>query len=306
MDITAIKYFLCLAECLNFSEAAERNYISQSSFSKTIIKLEKEIGVKLVDRKHHPIALTKGGECFYRHFKAMEPVYRGAMDDLMRYSDNEEISVLICPKSYAFKDALNDFVINTAGASVRFMETTNYREIIETMLSGDYTFSISSRPLIVSPQLKVTELYDDSLYLAVPRDSVFAGKKMVSLTELDGEVLVESSFSKCLVEELMEQFPFRPRRIIPDDGTEMRREEMFHRVMVGVGASINPGRDITAFRGSDIVCVPIKEMLEFPVVLLEQAGEPDSLVKQHFRSWMRKNLEGYVYSKLESLETIET
>ena len=88
--------------------------------------------------------------------------------------------------------------------------------------------------------------------LAVPRDSVFAGKKMVSLTELDGEVLVESSFSKCLVEELMEQFPFRPRRIIPDDGTEMRREEMFHRVMVGVGASINPGRDITAFRGSNI------------------------------------------------------
>ena len=81
MDITAIKYFLCLAECLNFSEAAERNYISQSSFSKTIIKLEKEIGVKLVDRKHHPIALTKGGECFYRHFKAMEPVYRGAMDE---------------------------------------------------------------------------------------------------------------------------------------------------------------------------------------------------------------------------------
>ena len=76
------------------------------------------------------------------------------MDDLMRYSDNEEISVLICPKSYAFKDALNDFVINTAGASVRFMETTNYREIIETMLSGDYTFSISSRPLIVPPQLK--------------------------------------------------------------------------------------------------------------------------------------------------------
>ncbi len=306
MDITAIKYFLCLAECLNFSEAAERNYISQSSFSKTIIKLEKEIGVKLVDRKHHPIALTKGGECFYRHFKAMEPVYREAMDDLMRYSDNEEISVLICPKSYAFKDALNDFVINTAGASVHFMETTNYREIIETMLTGDYTFSISSRPLTVPPQLKVTELYEDSLYLAVPKDSVLAGKKMISLAELDGEVLVESSFSKYIVEELMEHFPFRPRRIIPDDGTEMRREEMFHRVMVGVGSSINPGRDITAFRGSNIVCVPIREMLEFPVVLLEQAGEPDSLIKQHFRSWMRKNLERYVYNKLESPEATET
>lgn len=306
MDITAIKYFLCLAECLNFSEAAERNYISQSSFSKTIIKLEKEIGVQLVDRKHHPISLTKGGECFCRYFQAMEPMYRDAMEDLMRYSDNEEISVLICPKSYAFKDALNDFVINTAGASVHFMETTNYKEIIEVMLSGGYTFSISSRPLIVPPQLRVTELYDDSLYLAVPRDSVFAEKKMVSLEELEGEVLVESSFSKYIVEELMKQFPFRPKRIIPDDGTEMRREEMFHRVMVGVGISINPGRDITAFRGSDIVCVPIKEMLEFPVVLLEQVGEADSLMKQHFRSWMRKHLEGYVYNKLDFPESTET
>ncbi len=298
MDVTAIKYFLCLAECLNFSEAAERNYISQSSFSKTIIKLEKEIGIRLVDRKHHPVALTKGGECFYRHFKAMEPVYRAAMADLMHYSDNEEISVLICPKSYAFKDALNDFVIHTAGASVRFMETTNYREITEAMLSGTYTFSISSRPLTVPPQLKVTELYDDSLYLAASRDSRFANREAVSLEELDGEVLVESSFSKYIVEELMERFSFRPKRIIPDDRTEMRREETFHRVMDGVGVSINPGRDTTAFRGGNIVCVPIKEMEDFPVVLLEQAGEPDSLMKQHFRSWMKQHLEGYVYSRL--------
>lgn len=300
MDITAIKYFLCLAECMNFSEAAARNYISQSSFSKIIMKLEKEIGVQLIDRKHHPIALTKGGECFYRHFKAMEPIYEEAMEDLMNYSDSEEISVLICPKSYAYKDALNDFVISTAGASVRFTETTDYHEVVGAMLTGNYTFSISSRPLIVPPQLRATELYSDSLYLAVSKHSAFAQRKQISLKDLDGEVLVESAFSKHVVEELMKQFSFQPKRIIPDDGTDMRREEMVHRVMMGIGTSVNPGRDITAFKGSDIICLPIREMVEFPVVLLEQVDGTDSFMKQHFRNWMKTHLESYVYSKLDA------
>jgi|GEM_PF-1032085 len=299
MDITAIKYFLCLAECLNFSEAAERNYISQSSFSKTIMKLEREIGVPLINRKHHPIKLTKGGECFYRHFKAMKLLYEDAMDDLKKYSDNEELRILICPKSYAIKEALNDFVTNTAGASIHFTETIDYSTIVDEMLSGSYTFSISSKPLIVPPQLRITELYDDQLYLIAAKNSEYAGRDQILLKELEDQILIESGFSKSITEELIRHFSFQPKKLLPEVGVQMRREESIHRVMTGAGVSINPGRDITAFKGSNIVCLKIREIEHFPVVLLERAGEQDSLMKQHFRNWMKQHLEGYVYTKLD-------
>jgi len=49
MELETISYFITVAECLNFSEAADIHHISQSSFSKAIMRLEKDLGVRLLD-----------------------------------------------------------------------------------------------------------------------------------------------------------------------------------------------------------------------------------------------------------------
>lgn len=50
MTFDQIQYFIAIAECNTYFDAAEELNISQSALSKQIIKLEKELGVTLLDR----------------------------------------------------------------------------------------------------------------------------------------------------------------------------------------------------------------------------------------------------------------
>ena len=54
MTFDQIQYFIAIAECNTYFDAAEELNISQSALSKQIIKLEKELGVALLDRSRLP------------------------------------------------------------------------------------------------------------------------------------------------------------------------------------------------------------------------------------------------------------
>jgi len=61
MELAWLEDFLALAECLNFSRAAERRNMTQPAFSRRVRALEAWVGVPLFDRGSHRIALTAAG-----------------------------------------------------------------------------------------------------------------------------------------------------------------------------------------------------------------------------------------------------
>ncbi|MDT6979499.1 LysR family transcriptional regulator [Levilactobacillus zymae] len=61
MDTRKLAVFVDLAETLNYSQSAERLFLSQSTISKDILALEQEWRVKLVVRAHRQIHLTRAG-----------------------------------------------------------------------------------------------------------------------------------------------------------------------------------------------------------------------------------------------------
>ena len=67
MEIRQVEYFLSIVKTGSFSEAADEHFISQSSLSKNIIALEKELGVSLFDRSKRKVFLTDAGEVFLEH-----------------------------------------------------------------------------------------------------------------------------------------------------------------------------------------------------------------------------------------------
>ena len=66
MNLNQLRYFVSVAECGNFTRAANQHYISQTAITQQIHALEENVGAKLFDRNSRPVALTPAGRVFLK------------------------------------------------------------------------------------------------------------------------------------------------------------------------------------------------------------------------------------------------
>jgi DNA-binding transcriptional LysR family regulator len=71
MELRHLRYFVAVAEALNFRKAAERLNVTRPALSKQIKDLEEETGLKLLDRDTVSVALTNAGSVFLGEARAI-------------------------------------------------------------------------------------------------------------------------------------------------------------------------------------------------------------------------------------------
>lgn len=99
MNILRLNYLSAVAKTGSFSEAAELLYTSQSSVSKQIMALEKELNVQLIDRTNRKIRLTPQGELTLKHAQTLLEAYNALLTDLKGYEhyQGETLSIASIP-----------------------------------------------------------------------------------------------------------------------------------------------------------------------------------------------------------------
>ncbi|MDF2723082.1 MAG: LysR family transcriptional regulator [Paenibacillus sp.] len=67
MNYLSLRYFLEVARCLSYSQAAQRLHISQPGLSQQMKALEQELGISLLNRSARKVSLTEEGAYLFEH-----------------------------------------------------------------------------------------------------------------------------------------------------------------------------------------------------------------------------------------------
>lgn len=82
MELRHIRYFLAVAEEMNFTRAAEKLCIAQPPLSRQIQNLEQELGTKLFLRKPHALQLTEAGIRFRQYATQVLNLVQKSTEDI--------------------------------------------------------------------------------------------------------------------------------------------------------------------------------------------------------------------------------
>ena len=94
------EYFLTVAELGSFSKAAEKLYVSQPYLSQHVLRLEKELGVPLLDRSRTPLRLTEAGRVYANYLESGKRLEQKLLSDLAELSQSREQTLRLALSSW--------------------------------------------------------------------------------------------------------------------------------------------------------------------------------------------------------------
>ena len=216
MDLRQIHYFLAIARTGSFTGAAEELFVSQSSLSKQIIALERELGVQLFDRSRRKVALTDAGRTFRRHALKFHQVHQAMVGDLEEFRpESEPLSIVAIPVIAQY--GIPKYIAAFREAHPGLRLTLDEREAAEILPAlNDRRYDLAFvRDNCVDPEVySCQELSRDRLIAVVPGHHSMASKSVVSLRELADEdfiVLDKASAVYQLVLDACREAGFEPR-----------------------------------------------------------------------------------------------
>lgn len=191
MEMHQVRYFLAVAQELNFSRAAEKCNVSQPSLSRAIQQLEGELGGPLFHRERHLTRLSDLGEMVRPH---LETVYEAALKakrlsqdirQLKRVPLKLGIMSTISPNEIV--DLITALKTRHQGLELRLCDA-NARDLRERLLAGDLEVAIYAIPgEDLDERTHVMPLFEEQMVITVHPGHRLAGNRAFPVHELDGE-----------------------------------------------------------------------------------------------------------------------
>ena len=191
MEMHQVRYFLAVAQELNFSRAAEKCNVSQPSLSRAIQQLEGELGGPLFHRERHLTHLTELGEMVRPH---LETVYEAAVKAKrlsQDISEQKRVPLKLGIMSTISPDEIVDLIAALKerhdGLELRLCDA-NAKDLRDQLLAGNLEVVIYALPgEELDERTHVMPLFREQMVIAINRDHRLAGQRAFPVRELDGE-----------------------------------------------------------------------------------------------------------------------
>jgi len=149
VDITKLKLFCALANCLHFGRAANACHVSPSTLSRNIKQLEDDLGVSLFERDNRSVALTHEGQSYLNFAREVLQQWETYQESLIAQADqlHGQLSIYCSvTASYSFLyKILTEFRIKHPGIAIK-LHTGDPAQSIERVQAGYEDIAIAAKP----------------------------------------------------------------------------------------------------------------------------------------------------------------
>ncbi len=195
MDLQQMRYAVALAETRNFTRAAERCSVVQSSLSHRIAGLERELGVKLFARSSRRVEPTSAGEAFLAAAReCLAAADRAAVDAAEAAGvvrGRLAVGVIVTTAAVDVPELLQRYRARHPDVRVVLRSERSDR-LVAAIRDGDLDIAFLGLPEDEPPSGVRTLVLDrDRHVLAVPAGHRLAGAGRVTLREIAGETFVD-------------------------------------------------------------------------------------------------------------------
>lgn len=272
MELKQVECVLAVVEAGSFSAAAEELYISQSSLSKLIIALEKELGVRLFDRTHRQIALTAAGQAFLPHARSLAIAYRELLADMGAYQAIPSLTIVAIPVIAQYD--IPSYVAQFRSVHPDIALTLEEREasaILPALHSHQFDMAFVRDNYLDATQFLVRQITADHMVAVVSTRHRYATRAGLALEELADEnhiMFDKGTVVHELAVEACRAAGFEPRIFY----ASLRVESVLGLVASNSGVALMMEKVVKYHQNPDVVAIPLHEAIASNIVLVAPKG----------------------------------
>lgn len=268
MDVRSLRYFVEVVQFNGFSRAADSLFVTQPAISRSIKKLEQELGYKLLIREVDGVSLTDEGEILLIHAKQILKQFNQMNKALKEKSGPLEgvLHVGLPPviASTYFADIILAFSQRYPLVELKIIELGT-RKMMDAMLNGDVETAAVMLPLD-DERFDLHVFSTDRLMLLVNEQHPLAQRHLVKFIELLNEPFIFFSDDFRINELVTSACGLYGKKPIIA-GRSSHLDLVTAMVRAGVGITLLPGSMWNKTRTDGVAIIPVIE----PVLSYELA-----------------------------------
>lgn len=198
MEFDQLRHFLSVVRWGNFSRAAEDIGMSQSALSRSILRLEEQLGRPLLNRQSRKVVVTEAGRTLELRARELLGRVEDIQTELSDDGQHGTIRVGAIPTiaPYFLPTRLRAFQSQFPSAKVVVQEDTT-ANLLRRLHDGEVDAVIAALP-IESRYLQVETLFDEELKLLVSHKDPLALKEAVRWSDLEHRTFILMGEAHCL------------------------------------------------------------------------------------------------------------
>ena len=290
MELRQLRYFVAVAEDLNFTRAARRLHIHQPPLSTQIRQLEKELGTQLFRRLSTGVELTDAGKLLLEQARIILKQVEDAALGVRRRGRGETGRVIVGSSGAYFHPLITKvlYECKTRYPSliiVPEVEVTNPSLLVAWLRTGRIDACLLPLPIDDSEGLAIEPLVDEDCVIVLPRGHALANSASAPLVKLAKEkfVLANRGFNSAMYDSIFaacNRVGFSPK--LSQEAPQI--VTVIPMVAAGFGVSIVP-RSFSAVNFAGVVYIDIEaDAPRATIVLASRRDEPSAAIKNAIKA----------------------